>query len=293
MSKSAVQCPCGSGESIDTCCRVSLRTIELDVIEDDTETYLLDWSEKFAPACSETFHRRSRTFAYRISRYLDAVIDVYMPLGFPTSVGFNGDADKLYQAQKHSIALTIAGAFRLLGDGLFLQSGVLLRTAVESSLVLLDVAIHPKLIEGVFNNNYQSQSVLKRVKRFVPSEVVDWYGYFSANFTHVAALHQAEYMPRACFPDNWVIVTGYQDILRSIVTYNIMLERAYASVQEPRWMWKGTCDEIFFDRNSSVFQWAEELGNSIKEQIPTNNLPPGFTKSERSVTLKKRRRDAP
>lgn len=286
MSKSDTPCPCQSGESIDDCCRVNLRTINLDIFQDDTETYLLDWSEKFAHACSETFHRRSRTFVYRISRYLDAIIDVYLPLDFPATIAINEDQNELYQIQKHNVALTIAGAFHMLATGLFLQSGILLRTAVESSMVLLDVAMSPKFIEDIRKNRYPSHSVLKRVKKFVPHEVVGWYGYFSANFTHVANLHQGPYLPRACYPDNWIIVTGLQNILRSVVSYHIMLERAHAGVQEPAWFWQCAGDTITFDRSSPVFQWAEQLGKSIKEQIPPDDPTPSPSISKRPVVLK-------
>lgn len=192
----------------------------------------------------------------------------------------------LFESHKHSIALTIAGSFRLLADGLFLQSGMLLRSAVESSLVALDASRRPAAISELRSNKYESQSILRRVKGLVPTDVVRWYGYFSANFTHTAALHQAPYLPRACYPDNWVIVTGLQNILRAVVTYHIALERAHASLIAPQWFWVADGAEWRFNESSPIFTWAQNLGAGIQRDLPTDKPPPGMVVSPTSIRLK-------
>jgi hypothetical protein len=277
-------CPCGSGATPAECCDPSLEVIGVSATQ--VETYFFDWMNRYGPATAKGFNEKARRFGYRLSRYLDTVLDFYMPLDFPSLVAVSGDTNEIYWHQKHNVALTLAGAYTLLAQGMFVQSGILLRTAVESSLVLLDVAHRPQAIDLLRTNKYKSQSVLRQVKELVPKNVVDWYGYLSANFTHVAALHQAPYLPRACYVDNWVIVTGLQNILRGIVAFHSLLERAHLhSVKDP-WFWRATPEGVAFIDDSRIFKWAGDLGAEINKALPIDEIPSGYAVSERSVTLK-------
>lgn len=258
----------------------------MGVFDNPEGTYLLNWMEQFSTPICDAFNRKARPFGYRISRYLDEVIDVYGGLEYPSRDCVSDNTTEIFQYQKHNIALTIAGAYRLLAEGLFVQSGILLRTAIESSLVMLETATNPDCIDLIDRNKYQSQSVLKRVKDIVPPDVVRWYGYFSANFTHVAALHQSGYMPRACYPDNWVIVTGLQNIVRATVTYHALLERAYIDwVVDPHF-WEVTLTSTQFREDNKVFRWVNSLGLDVAKALPTNHTPPGIERSPRKTTLK-------
>lgn len=279
-------CPCDSGKLISKCCRSSLNEIKIKIDTNSTETYLLDWIDKYSIPISDSFDKKARTFSYRISQYLDAVLDLYLDRGYPSKIRVKGDTDELYYFQKHNISLTIAAAYRLLAEGLFVQSGVLLRTALESSMVLLDTAINPKSIDEIINNKYQSKSILKRAKPELPPAIIRWYGYFSANFTHVAALHLAPYIPRACYSDNWVIVTGLQNILRTIVSYHIVLEKAYLPDVVDPWFWETSNNAIAFNDSSKIFEWADSLGTEVITQLPIKDIPPGVRQSNRSVNLK-------
>ncbi|MBS1249733.1 MAG: hypothetical protein MAG431_01317 [Chloroflexi bacterium] len=94
-------------------------------------------------------------------------------------------------------------------------------------------------------------------------------------------------MPRACYPDNWVIITGIQNLVRSIVTYHITLERAYMSTFEiPMLFWRVQDTDTKFDESSVVFNWAEKIGKAIVKELPPNEDRPGFIRSKRSYTLK-------
>ncbi|WP_395065109.1 hypothetical protein [Paraburkholderia silvatlantica] len=209
-----------------------------------------------------------------------------MGVGYPSRVELTDNTDEIFRCQKHNIALTIAGAYRLLTEGLFVQSGVLLRTSIESCFVLLETATNPRCIDLIEKNKYEAQSVLKRVKQMVPDDLIKWYGYFSANFTHVAAVHQADYMPRACFPDNWVIVTGLQNIVRAIVSYHVVLERAYIEITGDPFFWKMDDGTIKFDDDSKIFAWVAALGEEGNEAIPVDDRPLWAIRSRRSTTLK-------
>lgn len=280
-----MHCPCGSGSSRADCCEPSLDAIGLGV-NGEHGTYLLDWVEKYAHPISESFHKKARTFGYRISRYLDGVLDAYMGADYPSRIELTDTTDEIFRCQKHNIALTIAGAYRLLSEGLFVQSGVLLRTSIESCFVLLETATNPSCIDLIEKNKYEAQSALKRIKPMIPNNIIKWYGYFSANFTHVAAIHQADYMPRACFSDNWVIITGLQNIVRAIVSYHVVLERAYIETIDDPFFWKKENGGIKFDDNSKIFSWVADLGAKINEAIPVDEKPAWAVRSRRSTTLK-------
>ncbi len=217
---------------------------------------------------------------------MDGVLDYYLARNYPSKIYVADDINEIYWHQKHNVALTLAGAFRLLADGLFIQSGVLLRTAIESSLVLLEVAINPSCIDLLAANKYRSQSVLKRIRAMVPQNVIGWYGYLSANFSHVAAIHQAPYIPRSCYPDNWIIVTGLQNILRSIVAYHILLERVYLDDIYEANFWIKMEKQVLFKEDSRIFKWADQLGKDINVALPTENPPAGVRLAKRYVTLK-------
>jgi len=114
----------------------------------------------------------ARPFVYRISRYMDTVLDMYLAQDYPSHLSVDAGTSEIYRAQKHNVAMTIMGAYGLLAQGLFVQSGILLRTAVEASMVLLDVALHPKIIDDLAKNKYDSKSVLRNLKGLIPRDVV-------------------------------------------------------------------------------------------------------------------------
>lgn len=280
------ECPCNSGENIENCCGKNLSDIGLNITADEKDTLLLEWVSKYGPTMANTFSDKTQKYVYRLSRYLDEIMDVYLGRPFPSPLEITGDTHETYMFLKHNNALHIVAAYRLLSEGLFIQSGALLRTAIESSMVLLDVFINPAALDRIENNTYKAQSVLKRVKIYIPKNIVDWYGYFSANFSHVGAIHSSQYIPRACYPDNWVILTGLQNILRSIVTYHELLERIYFFDIKKPWFWKITNGDIVFNDNSKIFIWADKLGKEIKNEFEEKYPDEETLKSNKTVTLK-------
>ena len=139
-----------------------------------------------------------------------------------------------------------------------MQSGILLRSTIEDCLVLVDLVENNQL-EKIMNGKYSASGLITRIKKFVPQNIVDWYGYFSANFTHFGPLHSAPYLPMGCYPDNWVLVCGIQNLVRSVVASHIVFERIYFDKVSVHLLWEKSQNEgnLKFKEESIVFIWAE------------------------------------
>lgn len=280
-------CPCGSEKLFSRCCEKYLTLVEGPTV-DPNETMLLGWMEKYGPPTAEEFMKKARTYVFRISWYLDGVLDKYASLGFTGLCEDQKAADDMAFFIKHNTLLSICGALSCLGQGLFIQSGILLRSVFENCMVLVDLFENEGQIEKILKDRYSVSGVVGRVKHLVPSCMVKWYGYFSTNFTHFGPIHSAPYMPRLCWPDNWVLVTGIQNIVRGSVGFGIVLERCYFSGSTRCVFWRDTDEhgKLIFVEEGPVWDWVDDLGKEIIDQYPPNEEKEGFTRGEKTYKLR-------
>ncbi|MCK4820658.1 hypothetical protein KA005_33140 [bacterium] len=280
-------CPCGSGKFFSACCEKYMTLVEGPTV-DPNETLLLGWLEKYGPPTSEEFMKKARTYVFRISWYLDGVLEKYHNLGFRKGCTNQETADEMIYFIKHNTLLSIYGALSCLGQGLFIQSGILLRSVFENCMILVDLFENQGQVEKMLKDKYSTTGVVARVKDLVPSCMVKWYGYFSSNFAHFGPIHPAPYMPRKCWPDNWVLVTGIQNIVRGSVGFGITLERCYFSEYSHCVFWRDNANDgrLIFVEEAPIWDWIEELGKEIVGQYPPNERKEGFTYTENTYKLK-------
>lgn len=280
-------CICGSKKDFDHCCQPYITLLNLNT--EILSPLLIDWRLKYGSATSEGFHNKTTAFSYRISLYLDSIIEKYMPLGYP------GDHDNKYKelvfSIKHNILLTLFSAYSCLCEGLFIQSGILLRSVIEDSFVLIDIFQNSSQLEKLTNGRYSPHNIVARIKKFVPNELIDYYGHFSSNFSHFGPIHPAPYMPRACYEDNWVIVVGLENIIRAILTYHISLERIYYKNIADHYFWniEDKNELLVFDEQNKIFEWVNLLVKELNSSFPPGERKDGFEYSEKSYRLKKSR----
>jgi len=165
---------------------------------------------------------------------------------------------------------------------------MLLRAEVEDCLVILDLCENREQIEKYTKGKYSTNGLLSRVKHLIPDVLVGWYGYFSANFSHFGPLHPAPYMPRACYPENWVIVIGVQNFMRGIITFHIILERVYYKFTPNPIFWKYNKEkkELEFCDDNAVFEWNEKLGEEIVSKFPPDEKKAGHTYTKEKYKTK-------
>jgi hypothetical protein len=189
---------------------------------------------------------------------------------------------------EHNTLLCLFGALSCLDQGLFVQSGILLRSVLENCFVLVDLYENRGQIERLLQDKYSVNGLLGRTKSLVPGCLVEWYGYFSRNFAHFGPLHPAPYMPRRCWSDNHVLVLGIQDIVRGCVAFGIVLERLHfdQSIQPLFWKLDPENGDFTFDDQKPVWEWIEKLGKEIVALYPPNERKEGFTYSEKAYKLK-------
>ena len=159
---------------------------------------------------------------------------------------------------------------------------------LEDCLVLVDLFESPGQIARFLQGKYSAKGICTRVKKSVPGDVVTWYGYFSANFAHCGPLHPAPYIPRACYPENFVLVLGLQDIVRAVVTFHIVLERLYYDRTKQPLFWKrrNDKDNLLFNEDNPGFAWANKLGQEVVSQYPPDEKKEGFSYDPRGYRTK-------
>jgi hypothetical protein len=216
-----------------------------------SDTILVEWFDLYSSPIIESFTRKTRAFVLRISWYLDAILDQYFPI---VKEKMSPQENKIITGTELQILHNIIGALSCLAQGLFMQNGILIRSAIENCLVLVDL-IENKQAGKIISGKYSVNNLISRVKNAIPSLIIDWYGHFSANFTHFGPLHPAVYLPKACFAENLVLVHGLQSIVRAIVTFHIVLERVYFNEASVHLFWAKAPEnaDLIFNSESIVF----------------------------------------
>jgi hypothetical protein len=286
--KHKVKCPCKSGKNYEECCKPYILDLNLRLLNRD-ETILLSWFEIYSKPIYRSFFEKTEKYLFRISCYLDNIVDEYLPLGYPSNGAVEyKKIDEDFFCIKHNILMSLFASVTSLSQGLFIQSGTLLRSGLEDCLVILDLCENKGQIKKYIEGKYSTNGLLTRVNCLIPDILVKWYGYFSANFSHFGPLHPAPYMPRACYPENWVIVIGTQNVMRGIVSLHIILEKIYYGFTKSPVFWKYNTknNQIEFNDDSPVFQWNEKLGKEIVSEFPPGEKKAGCTYTEEEYKTK-------
>jgi hypothetical protein len=268
------KCPCKSGKNFENCCQKYLAELKLD--PDKLEPIMANWKQKYGLAISGNFQKKVNSSIYRISLYLDDILSKYLHLGYKKNNMDNEDTDEAIRFIKHNILLSFFAAYSCLTEGLFIQSGGLLRSAIEDSMILLDVFNDEKQLSKVLDNKYSAKNLLTRIKNSIPKELVDYYGYFSANFTHFGPLHIAPYLPRPCLGDNYIIVVGMENIIRAILTFHIILERIYYDENVFSYFWDKINETLVFKEDNKIYPWINKIIKENQKLFPVDERKNGF-----------------
>lgn len=280
-----MDCPCKSGKLFDDCCNLVFKQLGIEKPTPREESLLLAWQEQFSVPISNSFFHKAGKYIYQLSIYLDSILDVYLPLSFENE---KKDKDEIFFNIKHNILLTLFGSLNCISQGLFLQSGVLQRSLIEDCFVLCDLALNHNQFDKVLNDKYDTNNLIKRLKHYLPQLLIDLYGYFSRNFAHFGPLHPAPLMPRKCYPDDSIIITGLQNLFFSIATYHIILERVHIDMDTKKYFWIVSSNtNILFKEENAVFAWMEQLKKEVLETFPSKKE--GFVYSKKGYKFKHRK----
>jgi hypothetical protein len=179
--------------------------------------------------------------------------------------------------------LTLFGATVCLAQGLFLQSGILIRSCIEDSFVILDLFENDKEVKRFLEEKYSAANVLTRIKQYIPKHFLRWYGHYSANFTHFGPLHCSPYMPRACYPDNYVIGSGLENLLLGTYLFHVVLERAHFDQLSSTLFWhRSDTGEVEFTEENRVSDFVHRLQKDTLSIFPPDEEKPGFVRSTTS-----------
>lgn len=278
-SKKDIQkCPCGSGKTFSDCCKKYVRVPVDYKWGIKPEAILFDWLNMYSQPIMTSFIEKARPYVFRISCYLDSIVDRFFPLEFDKPSSDKKAVNEAIFSIKSNILHSLLAAFSCSCQGLFVQSGILHRSLTEDCLVLVDFWENKGQIEKFLKGSYSASGVLSRVKAYVPQNIRDWYSYFSKNFTHFGPLHPAPYLPTGCYADNAVLVIVLQNMVRSVVTFHTVLERIHFNQIQSPVLWKRQDAEsaLIFCDDSAVFNWTDELGKEILSAFPPDQRKEGF-----------------
>lgn len=259
-----------------------------DVADPENESLLIDWLDIYSAPIIQAFREKVNKYVRNISDHLDHLVGLYYPLRLDDEKEVHESKDEYIIPIKNNILHSLFASLSCLSQGLFLQSGIILRSIIEDSLVLVDLLQNEEQLSKLSKGKYSTKGLITRVKKYTPKCVIDWYGYFSANFVHFGPLHPAPYLPRACYPDNWILVTGLQNIVRAVVTLHIVLERIYynQTIEHVFWYSHDHGPELEFNENSPVFKWARDLGEELVAEFPPDEQKEGFIRHQKSFKTK-------
>jgi len=283
-----VLCPCNSGKIYSKCCAPYFTKLGLETPTLESETSFLDWLERYSGPIYKSFMKKTRPYLFRISCYLDSIVDQYFDLGFCGDYLDQNTADEAVFNIKHNVLLSLFASLSCLSQGLFIQSGIILRSAFEDCFVLVDIFENKQQIRKLMEGKYTTNGLISRVKIFLPDNVIGWYGHLSANFAHFGPIHSVPYVPRACYPDNFVLVIGIRNIVRTVVTFHVVLERIYfdQTIQPVLWQQSENDRRLIFSDNSQVFNWTEQLGKEIVSKYNPKERKESFRYNSKTYRLK-------
>ncbi len=277
-------CPCGSGKDFSKCCEPYALMLPID--EQANGTVLISWMDRYSLPIQDSFRKKARSFIFQISIYADVIFNFLCPLGFKSFPENQDVIDESVRAIKHNIMLSLIASLSCLTQGLFLQSGSLIRNCIEDSLVLLDIYENEEQLNKFLLGHYSANKVLKRVKRYIPNEFKRWYGHFSANFAHFGPFHSAPYMPQACYQDNYVLGSGLENLLLATYMFHVALERAHFNQLPVSLFWVNHDGNLEFSVDNNITQYVHRLQKAILAEFPPDERKEGYNYSQRDYRAK-------
>ena len=285
-------CACGSHRMLKDCCLKYMVFLNLPYPIPDSlpeqGTILNSWMCSYGPLTQGAFIQKAGRYLYRLSRYLDKISDLYIDHPFPGEASDMPRACFAFESVKQNVLLSLMGGARCLAEGLFVQSGILFRAAVEDSIAIFDLVLSPGQMDNLLADKYDGRKALARAKKHVPHNVKIWYGDFSSNFTHMGPLHRGNLSPTPCFPNNFTIVIGIQSLARAIVSFHVALERVYLDVtpQPLLWMLVPGQSTPVFRSDSRVFQWTDMMWQDMKAEYPPGVTSPWVLTTNEEIRLR-------
>lgn len=277
-------CPCGSNKDFSKCCEPYVLLLCRDTKFE--ETVLISWMDRYSLPIQNSFRKKAESIIFRLSIYADVVFDSLCPLGFKEHPEQQHRLDESARAIKHNIMLSLFASLSCLSQGLFLQSGSLIRCCIEDSFVLLDLNENENQLSKFLSENYSSSNVLKRVKKFIPKEFILWYGHFSANFSHFGPFHSAPYKPRACYPDNYIIGSGLENLLLSTYMFHVVLERVHFKQLTASFFWAPRDVGFEFLEDNHITKYVKKLQSVILAKFPPDERKEGYQYAQREYRTK-------
>jgi len=123
-----------------------------------------------------------------------------------------------------------------------------------------------KKMEQFEKGELNTKGVLHKIKKIMPDFITDFYYYLTANYSHCGPFHQALFMPRTCYPDNYEIMVGLNNLALSTLIYHITLELAYLNqIKEPQLWLK---EEHKYIDTSSFSEWQYLFYEDVLADFP-------------------------
>lgn len=149
-------CPCGSCKPFSLCCEPYYSILNLKQNCPDTDKILIDWLEKYSEPIEKTFMSKTEVYIFRISLYFNKIFDSYFTLGFKPYLLQQKELDNQIISIKLNILHSLIASLSCLSQGLFLQSGIILRSLIEDCLVLLDISENDEQLQNLLAKHIQS-----------------------------------------------------------------------------------------------------------------------------------------
>lgn len=283
MQKNKKYCYCGNKIPYTECCQQYSELFEINKCS-RKQLILYDWLKHISPAHQSSFISLTSKYLYRVCLYYENIRYRYQDVIFTYE---NDDLNETIHNIRLSINNSILGSLTLSAQGLFLQSGILHRTAFEDLFVVLDFIENQREFIKFYNSKYSTNNLISRVNKYIPREIIEWYRYFTSNFSHFSEIHTAPLIPKRCHPDNYIIVTVFQNLVRIMVAYDLIFERiAYSQISNKHFWNKNNHNNLSIDmENSLIIKWASQLGSQINLDFQIHRE--GGSYAEKSFTFKR------
>lgn len=276
------KCYCGSDKLYNNCCKGYIELFYKKPI-DNEDLLLTSWLKYDSYGHMREFNRIFQKYIFRIAHYYNFLENIT----YFVNKKYSKKDTELIMGIQLNIRHSILSALNVSATGLFLQSGIILRSAFEDILVLFDIEKNKISFEVLDKNRYKIKGILSRIKHKLPEQVVKWYGYLSSNFTHYNIIHTTPYMPTKCHADNVASFVTFQNILWTLCTYHIVLEYLYYDFIHRKIFWINGKNEPSIEIEKTVIHdWLEMFKKEIKSEFNPNERKAGLQYSERDYKFK-------
>ena len=280
-----MQCVCGSDKNYSDCCAPYINLIGIKAIEKDS--ILVSWLDKYSNPIMQTFRRKTLQILFRISVYAEFA---YSKIGYLGCGFYHDESDYLDQAiisTKRNIIHSFLGATSCLSQGLFLQCGALIRCCIEDSFVILDLLSNEDQLRLFLRGKYLTGNVLSRIRQSIPRYFLKWYGHFSANYAHFGPFHCAPYIPKKCYPDNYILGSGLENLLLGIYLFHVTMERAHISqIKSPIFWLASESKTWYFNEENYIAEFVNAIQKDTFKYFPPDEKKENFIYGPNSYKAK-------